>query len=321
MAERFLYLPALGLIGAVVAVLNAAGWPWKSRWGWAALSVILVACAGRTLARNLDWRDERSLWTSAVKNSPASYKAHWQLAVALLNTRPSQVDAAAQETDRAMAILKPLAPELQTPTPYVDAAVCYRTKGDSLGLENGGRWYQKALAALSRGEQVDAAATEAMRQANLARGKTIRLRSWASLYLELGRIYLRLKQPDQALAALAIGRGRQANPEFSEEMARAWLAKGDWQHAAVAVMEGIVLDPGAANLAPELLDLYRREAPQSCAAANATINMKCPLVHDQLCEASRNVALEYRRNGSPAAANAIIRSAVQELACPAELFR
>jgi hypothetical protein len=160
-----------------------------------------------------------------------------------------------------------------------------------------------------------------MREANLARGKNMVLHSWASLYLELGRVYLRLKQPDQALAALAVGRARQANPEFSEEMARAWFAKSDWQHAAVAVMEGIVLNPGASNLAGELLEIYHREAPQSCAAANSTIDMQCPLVHDQLCEATRNVALEYQRNAQAGRANATVRTAVQQLACPAELFR
>jgi hypothetical protein len=321
MAERFLYLPALGVIGCVVAVLETAGWRWESRWAWAALGVILLACAGRTFARNSDWRDERSLWTSTAKGSPDSYKAHWQLAVALLNTGPSQLDGAVQEADRTMAILESLPPEAQTPMPYAESALCYRAKGDSLGLENGGPWYRKALAALLRGQQVDAAATEAMREANLARGKNMVLHSWASLYLELGRVYLRLKQPDQALAALAVGRARQANPEFSEEMARAWFAKSDWQHAAVAVMEGIVLNPGASNLAGELLEIYHREAPQSCAAANSTINMQCPLVHDQLCEATRNVALEYQRNAQAGRANATVRTAVQQLACPAELFR
>ncbi|PWU06462.1 MAG: hypothetical protein C5B51_12290 [Terriglobia bacterium] len=322
MAERFLYLPALGIVGCLVVAVEAAGRRWDSRLGWATLAVICLACAGRTFARNFDWRTERSLWTSVVNANPNSFKAHWQLTVALIDANPPQYDAAIREADRTLAILEGPAPEQQTPPPYSDTAYCYRAKGDSLGEGNGDWWYRKALAALLRGEQVDAAATELMREANLAHGKTAFLRSWAPLYLELGRVYLRLKEPDKALEALATGRARRPDADFSEEMARAWLAKRDWQHATVSLMEGLLFDPGASRLAAELLEVYRREAQQTCAAGSgASINMQCPLVHDALCEASRNVALEYRRTGQPSKTTATVRTAIQSLGCPAAQFR
>jgi hypothetical protein len=53
MAERFLYLPALGFAGCVVYLLRG-----RARWVLAAVCVLLAV---RTYYRNRDWRDEASL--------------------------------------------------------------------------------------------------------------------------------------------------------------------------------------------------------------------------------------------------------------------
>jgi tetratricopeptide (TPR) repeat protein len=84
MSERFLYLPSVGLAGCVVAAIC-----WASRRqpvaraAWAALGLVCLALAARTYARNFDWQDELSLWTSAVNVCPGSGKAHYNLAKAL----------------------------------------------------------------------------------------------------------------------------------------------------------------------------------------------------------------------------------------------
>jgi tetratricopeptide (TPR) repeat protein len=90
MAERFLYLPSVGLAGFVVAGVYALGHrtslqrPMAARGAaWAALGVTCIALAARTHARNLDWQDELSLWSSAVSVSPGSAKAHYNLGKAL----------------------------------------------------------------------------------------------------------------------------------------------------------------------------------------------------------------------------------------------
>jgi len=85
MAERFLYLPSVGLAGFVVAAIYALGQrlplrrPATARVAWAALGAVCLAFAARTYARNLDWKDELSLWTSAVDVCPESAKAHYNL--------------------------------------------------------------------------------------------------------------------------------------------------------------------------------------------------------------------------------------------------
>jgi len=46
------------------------------RAAWIALGLLTLVCAARTYARNLDWLDDLSLWTSAVDVCPESAKAH-----------------------------------------------------------------------------------------------------------------------------------------------------------------------------------------------------------------------------------------------------
>src|ERR1019366_9468603 len=82
MAERFLYLPSIGLAGCVVAAICALGRR-VSRTAWIALGLLCLVCAGRTYARNFDWLDDLSLWTSAVEVCPESSKTHNNLGDAL----------------------------------------------------------------------------------------------------------------------------------------------------------------------------------------------------------------------------------------------
>jgi hypothetical protein len=95
MAERFLYLPSIGLAGCAVLAIHAFGrrlsprWPAAPRAAWAVLGLAGLAFAARTYARNPDWRDDRSLWSSVVSTTPGSSKGHSVLAGTLIAaTRP-----------------------------------------------------------------------------------------------------------------------------------------------------------------------------------------------------------------------------------------
>ncbi len=89
MAERFLYLPSIGLAGCLVAAIYAlarrlsSSWPASLRVAWIAMGVACLALATRTYARNFDWNDELSLWSSAVKVVPEDALAHMSLGNAL----------------------------------------------------------------------------------------------------------------------------------------------------------------------------------------------------------------------------------------------
>jgi tetratricopeptide (TPR) repeat protein len=80
MAERFVYLPSIGLAGCVVAAIYALGrQASRQRLPGIALGLLCLAFAARTYARNFDWLDDRSLWASAVDACPGSAKAHYNL--------------------------------------------------------------------------------------------------------------------------------------------------------------------------------------------------------------------------------------------------
>ena len=89
MAERFMYLPSVGLAGCVVAAVYALGQrrfgkrPAAVRVAWGVLGLVCLAFTARTYARNFDWQDERSLWASTVEVCPGSARAHYSLGLAL----------------------------------------------------------------------------------------------------------------------------------------------------------------------------------------------------------------------------------------------
>ncbi len=80
MAERFLYLPSVGLAGVLVAAVYALSRVRSALVVWVALALVCVTFAVRTYARNSDWQDGLSLWTSAAAVSPESAKVHYNLA-------------------------------------------------------------------------------------------------------------------------------------------------------------------------------------------------------------------------------------------------
>jgi tetratricopeptide (TPR) repeat protein len=325
MAERFLYLPSIGFAGCLVWAVYTVCRRFP-RVAPAALALVSVAFAARTYTRNFDWFDDLSLWTSAAQASPASYKPHTLLAgyYSVAASEP-KLDTAIAEADRSLAIVDPLSDQRNVFLAYLSAGLCYRMKGDTLAPPLSDYWFQKSLAALLRGEKIDLANNQYAQRYNLSRGMRLVDSGWFQLYLELGRTYLRLSDPRQALAAFQYGRTLQLDPDLFQEMSAAYRALGDPQQAAITLMEGLVVDASRTQFAAELVDLYQKTEPRTCAirnvAGSVSLNLDCPLVHSQLCTASRNVALLYHQKGQDPMAATTIRAAVHDLGCPVELFR
>jgi hypothetical protein len=103
MTERFLYLPAVGVFLAA-----GAGFAWLSyhtnrkRIAWALVAVVAILFAVVTICRNLDWKDEYSLFASAVRKNPASPEAHYNLGTAL--REKGDLSAARQEWEIALKL-------------------------------------------------------------------------------------------------------------------------------------------------------------------------------------------------------------------------
>jgi Tfp pilus assembly protein PilF len=101
MGERLAYLPSAGF-----CLLAALGWNWlRSRQrtvAVAAAAAIIAAFGMRTMVRNLDWRDNMSLYSAGVRVSPGSAKMHGNLGSEY--QAAVQWDLAASEYETALRI-------------------------------------------------------------------------------------------------------------------------------------------------------------------------------------------------------------------------
>lgn len=330
MAERFLYLPSIGLAGCLVIALFAGARraaPQRSQAVAAAvLAVIALAWTARAFVRNFDWQSERSLWASSLISAPNSFKVQLSAAQDELGSPKPDLERALGLSNRSLAIIANIPDERSTARPYQVAGEAYRRKGDSVppGPERE-RWYRMALDILLHGQKIDLAAKEVATQRNLALGLRVMSMGHDQLYMELGRVYQHLDEPDKALEALRYGCSINPKADFFQQMSRIYGLRGDNRQAAITLMEGLVTDPSVTVFASELVDLYTRTEPQSCALrqgnGGASLDLACPLVHDELCEGARNVAVRFANTGKRADGYATARTAVEEMGCPASLFR
>jgi tetratricopeptide (TPR) repeat protein len=327
MAERFLYIPAIAFACLLVVAVRAGcarfGRPESA--AVVVLGVICLAFAARTFVRNFDWFDDQTLYAANVISCPRSFRSHNGLGVALALAQPPQFDRAAAEMDRSLEILGTIPDEQSESPPYGLAGYVYRLKGDATPAPENRRWFEKSVQALTHGAQIDVALGRASSRAAAERGMQVVRSGWAPLYLELGNSYLRLKEPAKALEVLKFGRSIQPDQEFFEAMSQAWRAQGDIDQAAIVLLEGIGLNSQYSRLGRQLAALYKETAPGSCAlnqtAAGTSLNLNCPMLHSQICQATRNVAELYRQMGKPDLAITTAQGGVASLGCPADLFR
>jgi hypothetical protein len=112
--------------------------------------------------------------------------------------------------------------------------------------------------------------------------------------------------------------------EYYSDLSIAYRRMGQPRQAAIALLEGLAVDTTKTAFASGLVDLYKEIDPQGCAvgtlAGGTSLNIECPLVHSDVCTASRNVVELYRRVGKTAEADRIQAGAIRDLACPAAPF-
>ena len=329
MAERFLYLPAVGLAIAAVWALDALSrsLPQSQPNYRQALSAVvfalLLVLAARTYARNGDWSDQQRFWLSGAEAAPDSYKANMAAATATFLTTDQDVARSIRYAQRALAILDGLPDSQNSALAYRDAGVFYRNVGDRAASQGGDTlsWYRKSLDALLRSEKIESAWDERYRAENAARGRAGLTSLPSALYLALGRTYVRLGDTPHAIAALERGRTLESSPELLEELASLYRSAGDPRHAAAALVEALAVDPKRVNLISTLVELYGQVDPKGCAVSHAggavSLNQDCPLVHQDICSASHNVIANYLRRGQQFEADSIRRVAEKDLGCAA----
>jgi tetratricopeptide (TPR) repeat protein len=327
MAERFLYLPSLGLMICVVCGFGAL-WRRVPRYRQALAAtagVLLLAAVVRTYNRNDDWSDAHRLWLAAEEAAPSSYKPHLVLADAEPATRWK---SAVSELDSALAILDPLPDSRSNSGPWREAGTLYRKIGDLATGAAGApvdaaSWYRKSLDALLRSERIESGIGQLYSSLNPGRRASTYVGS--AVYADLGRTYMRLSDPVRALAAFEKARTIESDPDLLEDLAGLYRRQGNLHAAAAALIEALAVDPSRTRLGGPIVELYGAVDPSGCAvtrsSAGPELNLNCPLVHADICSASRNVAGHYDDRGQTVEAPAIRRTAVNELGCAPDLLR
>jgi protein O-mannosyl-transferase len=101
MAERLAYFPSAGFC-LLIALLWIFFEQRSRRAAWAVLTVVLLLLAGRSVARNRDWRDNYSLFKAGVQAVPGSAKMHAGLGEQYAER--DELDAARRELEMALRI-------------------------------------------------------------------------------------------------------------------------------------------------------------------------------------------------------------------------
>lgn len=107
MAERYLYMPFVG-----ISLFFSTGLIYLFRWAankdslklWIRVVVTLgvITLMSRTVLRNMDWKNDFSLWSKTVVTSPESDKAHNNLGIAYV--KQGLLDKAMTEYGKALEI-------------------------------------------------------------------------------------------------------------------------------------------------------------------------------------------------------------------------
>ena len=319
MAERFLYLPAIGFAAGVVAAVSAA----EARVGGGrfvpvVLGAIAVACAARTWVRNLDWQDDMTIGRAAVAASPESFKSHKLLAYALheADAEHGNIDKVIEDSEKGLVPLSALPDSRSNADSYLRTGGYYAERGERLRQSDAagsGAAYRRALELLLRSKAI------AMAQATGARDGA----RFGGLMLRIAEAHRRLGEREQALGAAEEGRRMDpGNTELHHQIAAILLDDGRADEAAVALMEGVLVttDIGLRN---ELLRLYqggldRAGCSTMAVPGNTALNPGCEIVHRHLCAASVGAIGLRVETGRADLAETVRQLAMKEFHCSAE---
>lgn len=101
MAERLAYLPSLGFCLLIALAWNRV-WQRRQRLALGLAVVIVAALSVRTIVRNRDWKDNRTLYSAQMRAAPNSAKTHQNMALAYMDAK--QLELARRELEIELRI-------------------------------------------------------------------------------------------------------------------------------------------------------------------------------------------------------------------------
>ena len=336
MAERFLYLPSVGFVGALTVAVGLLGERFASgnRTRFClpdvCLAAMVLSCAARTFLRNRDWQDDLTFWQRLVETSPRDYRAQVGVARAIADRDKTDehLDEVIDRLDRALAIA-PDALNALLPASYYnrlkgDAVAGHGPAGELIPTTDAVKRYERSLALLLQAKaNVDRATarTAAWLAGHHWDPAAVRNNEQVDVYRNLGQVWLRL---GNAVAAIEAFRQLQminpADPLVYRDLAYAYQVAGQRTPAAVCLWESTFVDPGAApTAADELFRLYKEMDPQGCAVLTEEgrnhLNPNCPLVRKHICAAYAEMIRIFLATGHTNMAGQVRASALQKYGC------
>ncbi len=339
MAERFLYLPSIGVLGCLVMAVYAASQRTElaRRALPLVLCVIVASLAIRTWARNSDWLDDFAITASSLATSPNSFKLHRQMAELLYGAErtPANIERGRKEAETSVSLLDPLPDSRKIADAYCLAGGYSLIAGDMLSRQEpdgrilvsaaGNEEYQRGIRILQRCAAID----KSVRAAYIQKLNAERpLKSMALIpasgdpqpYLMLSVAYLRLSDPDKA--AEAAGQAlhlHPRNPVAYRQIANVFLMKDRKEDAAAALTEGMLLTSDPA-LTAALLDLYHKGPDSNTCALTQTANgpiidPRCEPARKQICAVAPEIIQARLQNGRLDLAEQQRRSFLEDYGC------
>jgi protein O-mannosyl-transferase len=316
MAERFLYLPAIGFAVAAAALfyrhVPRRAIPYVA-------GAVLVLCAGRTFARNPAWNDSLTLAAADVQSAPGSFRLHDMLGEYLYLQDPkANLDRAIEELEAAWSVLRVLPPERIFEANPATLGMYYGVKGDAAGgpqTKEGRGWYEKSLRTLLQARDASRATQKAFDEAQGAHGRPLDgFVAYPPLYGFLGVTELRLGRYPEAIEAYRYA--VVLNPRNGagyDSLANAYLSAGDPAGAAIVLLEkGLELGFNPPTLAA-LRSVYAEMPGGQCAVRRSggidQLDPECPRVHSDICKAEASLAELLKEARRPAR--------VSDSGCPA----
>jgi tetratricopeptide (TPR) repeat protein len=361
MAERLMYLPLVGLLsatvlGAVVAGERLlAGAPHGRRRAWAAGGVLAVVAAiaaltTRTVIRNEDWDSSLSLWSSAARVVPESYKVHKAVALATMESDPSggRVDEAIALARRSIGIIEQAdLPLAQQPAGLYAEAGSYRVRKAQI-LTGRGLSHEAeaetaaALSLLRRAELIDRELNRLAR-ARLERlgrspgeipdvGSAFIYRTLATAYIGAGdplaavaaAEYLQRISPGHSDAHYMRGVAEAAAAQFEERRGRPDAVDAHLERAAINIIAATVLNPGHRESWSLLDKVYKYLSPTPPAVVPAEsggrLNRDNPIVARHVQTACAQLLGQLRAAGLAEDAAALRGRMIAQLGVPAALL-
>jgi len=254
-ADRYMYLPMVGLLVAGVWGLAALADRWRipQRVTGAVAVVIVIACAVATRAQAESWRNSTALWQHALAVTTHNPRAHANLG-ATWAALGRQADAAAEY--RAAIAIEPTLPQAH----------------NNLGL---------ALIAL--GNRAEAIAE--YRQA------VALMPTYAAAHKNLADALMDDGQPDEAIAQYSEAvRSRPDDPEFHHNLGAALAMQGHLPEATREFLEAVRLDPRRAEFHFALGITYAQRG----ADADAIQELKAALAINPAHDGARRALAELQ---------------------------